>query len=104
MVRGYINEDGAERNHYFGLSGTILASMHCYYANKPSILCIEACNQCEIFHIPHKRFKELLDESHELCKWLNGALFGMQYFQEVKSKIMNGDSSLALQMADELPS
>lgn len=92
VVRGYINEDGTERNHYFGLSGTVLASMHCYFADKPSILCIEACNQCEILHIPQRRFKEMLEESHALCLWINGVLFGMQYFQEVKSKIMNGDS------------
>ena len=35
----------------------------------------------------------ITDRSVYYSKWLNGALFGMQYFQEVKSKIMNGDSS-----------
>lgn len=92
IVRGYILEQGVENNMYFGMEGTLLTSMASFWANSPSILCIEACTTTTLLKIEKGVYDRMMRESHDFCRWIAGVFIKCSYCAELKGKIMNGDA------------
>ena len=92
IVRGYLLNDGNETNLYFGMEGTFLSSMQSYAQEAPSIMTIEACCPTTVLRIRKPRFQQMLTENNEFCRWVVGVFTLRASYDELKSKIMNGDA------------
>ncbi len=92
IVRGYMINDGVEMNIYFGMDGTLLASMQGYSRGEPSIICIEVCCPTEVLRIRKPVFDRLMEESNEFCRWVSGVFSRRSCFDELKAKVMNGNA------------
>ncbi len=75
----YIVMDGVLRRSYmngskeavfgFGLAGTVIIEMHCYYYHLPSFYQIEACCNTKVLKIPKGHYDHLVKNSHEFAQW-----------------------------------
>lgn len=92
IVRGYILSQGVENNIYFGLEGTLLASMQSFSQGAPSIICVEACCQTTVLRLRKADVERLMDESSEFCRWIAGVFTRRSCYDELKAKVMNGDA------------
>lgn len=92
VVKGYLNVQSNEQIIYFGLSGTVVTSMHSFSRMQPSVINIEACSKVTVHRITYSSFQKLMDSSTEFCRWICGIFSRRCYFQELKSTIMSGDS------------
>lgn len=92
IVRGYMLEQGVETNVYFGMEGTLVASMQSFSTGTPSIIRIEACCHTEMLRIRKNRFDSLMSESNEFCRWVAGVFMRQSCYAELKAKVMNGDA------------
>lgn len=92
IVRGYMVNDGVEMNIYFGMDGTLLASMQGYSLSRPSIICIEVCCPTTVLRIRKAVFDRLMEESNEFCRWVCGVFSRRSCFDELKAKVMNGNA------------
>lgn len=92
IVRGYMVNDGVEMNIYFGMDGTLLASMQGYSLSRPSIICIEVCCPTTVLRIRKTVFDRLMEESNEFCRWVCGVFSRRSCFDELKAKVMNGNA------------
>lgn len=92
IVRGYMVNDGVEMNIYFGMDGTLLASMQGYSLSRPSIICIEVCCPTTVLRIRKAVFDRLMEESNEFCRWVCGVFTRRSCFDELKAKVMNGNA------------
>lgn len=92
IVRGYILSQGVENNIYFGLEGTLLASMQSFSQGAPSIICVEACCQTTVLRLRKADVESLMDESSEFCRWIAGVFTRRSCYDELKAKVMNGDA------------
>lgn len=92
IVRGYILSQGDENNIYFGLEGTLLASMQSFSQGAPSIICVEACCQTTVLRLRKADVERLMDESSEFCRWIAGVFTRRSCYDELKAKVMNGDA------------
>lgn len=92
IVRGYMVNDGVEMNIYFGMDGTLLASMQGYSLYRPSIICIEVCCPTTVLRIRKAVFDRLMEESNEFCRWVCGVFSRRSCFDELKAKVMNGNA------------
>ena len=92
IVRGYILSQGVENNIYFGLEGTLLASMQSFSQGAPSIICVEACCQTTVLRLRKADVERLMDESNEFCRWIAGVFTRRSCYDELKAKVMNGDA------------
>lgn len=92
IIRGYMLEEGVETNIYFGMEGTLLASMQSFSNGEPSILRIEACCDTELLRIRKPRFDSMMGESIEFCRWIAGVFTLRSCYEELKAKMMNGDA------------
>lgn len=92
IVRGYILSQGVENNIYFGLEGTLLASMQSFSQGAPSIICVEACCQTTVLRLRKADVERLMDESSEFCRWIADVFTRRSCYDELKAKVMNGDA------------
>lgn len=92
IVRGFMSNDGAEANIYFGMEGTVMASMQCFSCNKPSIMRIEACCYTEMLRIAKPTFDSMMDANPRFCRWIAGVFTRRSCYDELKAKVMNGDA------------
>lgn len=92
IVRGYMLEQGVETNVYFGMEGTLLASMQSFSNGEPSIMRIEACCHTELLRIRKERFDCMMTESNEFCRWVAGVFTRRSCYAELKAKVMSGDA------------
>ena len=92
VVRGYLFQNGTENNICFGLTGTLITSMHCFSRNEPSILRIEACSRVKVLRIRKRVFDTLVEKQSGFAMWVAGVFTRRGYFSEVKAKIMSGDA------------
>lgn len=92
IVRGYMINDGAETNLYFGMEGTMLSSMQSFSLGKPSIMRIEACCPTETLRIRKEEFDRLMGENISFCRWVAGVFTRRSCYDELKAKVMNGDA------------
>ncbi len=92
IVRGYMLNEGVETNLYFGMEGTLLASMQSFSMNAPAIIRIECCCPTEALRIRKTVFDKMMAESNEFCQWVAGVFTRRSCYGELKDKVMNGDA------------
>jgi len=92
IVRGFMSNEGVEANIYFGMEGTLVASMQCFSYNKPSIMRIEACCYTEALRIAKPTFERMMDDNPRFCRWIAGVFTRRSCYEELKAKVMNGDA------------
>lgn len=92
VVRGYMLNDGVETNMYFGMAGTLLASMQSFSLGQPTIIQIEACCDTVMLRIRKEDFERMMTESNEFCRWVAGVFTRRSCYDELKAKVMNGDA------------
>ena len=92
VVKGFLNLNGVEKILYFGSCGTLLTTMHSFSCSQPSVIDVEACTKVTAICVLKQDFDHLMDTSIEFCKWIAGIFSRRCYYQEVKAKIMCGDS------------
>lgn len=92
IVRGYMLEQGIETNVYFGMEGTLVASMQSFSIGKQSIMRIEACCLTTVMRIKKPAFDRMMAESNEFCRWIAGVFSRRSCYAELKAKVMCGDA------------
>lgn len=92
IVRGYRLSDGVETNFYFGMEGTLISSMQGFSNGTPAILSIEACCPTTCLHISKSDIDHMLSERNDFCRWFAGVFTRRSCFDELKSKVMNGNA------------
>ena len=67
LVRAYVmDEQGNEYNKKILTEGRFHGCMSALLENKPSFLCIEAMENCDVVEIDFKHFRQVLFQNHEL--------------------------------------
>lgn len=92
IVRGYMLDKGVETNAYFGLDGTLVASMQSFSTGAPSIMRIEACCHTEALRLRKTDVDVMMSESIDFARWLAGVFTRRSCYAELKAKMMNGDA------------
>ena len=54
----------------FGMNGSLLAQMHCYYMRRPSFFQCEACTDAVVMKIGKQEFDALVAESPYFARWV----------------------------------
>ena len=63
-------EDDKESILAFGMNGSLLAQMHCYYMRRPSFFQCEACTDAVVMKIGKQEFDALVAESPYFARWV----------------------------------
>lgn len=92
IVRGYMVQAGVETNVYFGMEGTLLASMQSFSKGLPAIIRIEACCDTSMLRLRKCDFDRMMSECNEFCRWVAGVFTRRSCYDELKAKVMNGDA------------
>lgn len=92
VIRGYMTHEGTETNIYFGMEGTVLASMQGFSLGQAAIIRFEACCKVAMLRIAKCDFDRMMEESHEFCRWIAGVFTRRSCYDELKAKVMNGDA------------
>ena len=93
-IRGtIINPEGQERTVGFGMCGSLIYSAQCFIGRTPSIYRYLACCPTEVLCISKKDFDRLIDEDHEFCRWIMGAIALQIYYTEMRNENLNGDAA-----------
>ena len=92
VIRGYMTHEGTETNIYFGMEGTVLASMQGFSLGQAAIIRFEACCKVTMLRITKSDFYRMMEESHEFCRWFAGMFTRRSCYDELKAKVMNGDA------------
>ena len=92
IVRGYMLNEGAETNLYFGMEGTLVTSMQSFSNGSPAIIRFECCCPTTILHIQKHTFDRMMAESSEFCRWVAGVFTRRCCYGELKDKVMSGDA------------
>lgn len=92
IVRGYMLDKGVETNAYFGMEGTLVASMQSFSTGAPSIMRIEACCHTDALRIRKPVFDAMMAESNDFARWVAGVFSRRSCYAELKAKMMNGDA------------
>jgi len=92
VCRGYTTQEGKEATLYFGMEGDIIASMHSFYYNEPSVITIEACCDMIMMRIDVKDMAKLIEESLQFAHWALSMVIGQLYILEKKRDLIAGDA------------
>lgn len=82
LLRAYHTHQGKEDTLWFAVPGNACASMFCLYKGLPSVYCIEAMTNVELYYIPRADLMELFKQSHELSEWMRTLTFEQLYLLE----------------------
>lgn len=98
----YILKEGVIRYTYmngikemvfaFALPGSLMMSMHSYYAHQPAFYQLEACCSSVVLKVSQKDYKALIDSSHEFTKWALCYAQCQLFYLEKKDSVINGDA------------
>ncbi len=101
LVRGTYEKVNSEITGGFALPGSMLFSWHSFYAGKPSFYRMEACCPTQVLRVRKADFDNLIDESHEFCKWVMSANQNQCYYNEFKNRLFKGDAKSRLKQLYE---
>ncbi len=93
IVRGYMHGQYDEVNIFFGMTGTLLCSMHGFSLGEPSKIRIEACCPTQVIKMTKATTESLMKDHNDFCLWMAGVFSRRCLFTEIKAHVMNGDAS-----------
>lgn len=102
IMRGtIINRDGVERTLGFGEAGTLIYSSQCYTLGRPSLKRYISCTPATVLKIPKNVFNAHIDEDHEFCRWIMGALSLAVCYRDLRHEGLNGDALYKYKFIEE---
>ena len=81
-----------ETTFIFALPGSMIISMHCFYAHQPAFYQVDACCPSIVLRITKSHFDHLVESSHEFARWALSYEQGQLYYLEKKDTVINGDA------------
>lgn len=77
----------------FGLNGSVLTQMHCYYMKRPSFFQCEACTDTVVMKIGKQEFDALIEESPYFARWVLDRTLDQLCGLEMRLERLNGSAS-----------
>ena len=76
----------------FGMNGSLLAQMHCYYMRRPSFFQCEACTDAVVMKIGKQEFDALVAESPYFARWVLDRTLDQLCGLEMRLERLNGSA------------
>lgn len=77
----------------FGMNGSLLTQMHCYYLRKPSFFQCEACTDAVVMKISKSQFDAFAEESPYFARWVLDRALDQLCGLEMRLERINGSAS-----------
>lgn len=98
----YILKEGIIRYSYmdgikemtfaFAMPGSMMISMHSFYAHLPAFYQLEACCKSTVLKISQRHFNYLIETYHDFAQWALSYSYAQLFYLEKKDSVVNGDA------------
>lgn len=93
VMRICYNNGNQEITHAFGIDGTMVHPMHCYYENEPSPDTYEACCTTELLKIDRTDFDIMLANDVRFTQWILSVEQHQLYHFELRNRVIRGNAT-----------